>query len=241
MFRILALLPILAVAAHAGNPGRLRLARQTAPATCTAPCQTLTTSLSSASSGGFAAICNNDILNEYGSCYGCQVKSGELPQIAGQQIIDTFTNNCNAAGHPLGSLTVAADGSTTSGSSGAASVSDAVSAPTASGAASGPAASGAASGAATDAASGPAASGAAGGAASGAAGAATGAAGGATSGAAGPVASGSSPVPTSGSSAGSPAGGSTSTTPQTGGALKTSASTLVAASALVFLSFGLVL
>ncbi|KAJ7736141.1 hypothetical protein B0H16DRAFT_1574575 [Mycena metata] len=158
MFRIFALLPILAVAAHAGNP--VNLARQTTADTCVAPCQTLSTALSSAANGGLAAICNNDILNDYGSCYGCQVKSGELPQLGGQQILDAYTTGCTNSGHSVGSLTVAADGSTTGGSSGGA------------------------------------------------------------------------------SNASPSAGGNTA---KTGGALKTSASTLVAASALVFVSFSMVL
>ncbi|KAJ7021016.1 hypothetical protein C8F04DRAFT_1274257 [Mycena alexandri] len=177
MFRILALLPILAVAAHTGNPGRFNLARQTTAADCTAPCQTLSNSLSSAATGGLAAICTNDILNNYGACYGCQVKSAGLPQVGAQQVIDAYTKNCDDTGHSISSLTIAADGSTTGGAAGGAA----------------------------------------------------------------PAASGSSPAPTGASSASSPTGGNPSTAGKTGGALRTSASTLVAASALVFLSFGMVL
>ncbi|KAJ7429321.1 hypothetical protein B0H11DRAFT_1126638 [Mycena galericulata] len=70
-------------------------------------------------------------MNDYGACYGCEVQVNGLTQADAQQTVDDFASGCQTAGHPVASITINADGSTSGGGA----------APTASGAS--PAASGA--------------------------------------------------------------------------------------------------
>ncbi|KAF7332908.1 hypothetical protein MVEN_02396300 [Mycena venus] len=132
MFRFIALLPILSVAAHTGNS--FRLARQTTAADCTTPCKALTDSLPTGQdAGNLASICTNTIASNYQACYSCEVKTSAIPQQSAQQTIDAYVNGCKAGGHPVNSITISGDGNASAPGGG--------SAPAASGAA--PAASGA--------------------------------------------------------------------------------------------------
>jgi len=135
MFRVLALLPILSVAAHTVNSLRLNVVRQDPVADCSTPCTALTDSIS-ASGTGVGAICNNNVLNNYVGCYDCEVKIGGMTQQAAQQTVDSYVSGCKAGGHPVNDATISADGSA-SGASGSSNSSS----PAASGAA--PASSGA--------------------------------------------------------------------------------------------------
>ncbi|KAJ6549583.1 hypothetical protein DFH09DRAFT_615546 [Mycena vulgaris] len=100
-FALIALLPILAVAAQTAQPGHL--ARQTpSAADCATPCTALSDSVSAAGggTGGLAALCTDTITTNYANCYGCQVKSAGLAQTDAQQAIDAYAQGCKAGGTP---------------------------------------------------------------------------------------------------------------------------------------------
>ncbi|KAJ6471266.1 hypothetical protein C8R47DRAFT_1147632 [Mycena vitilis] len=118
MFQIFALLSVLSVAAHTVvNAGQPHVVRQndTAAGDCTTPCQALTDSLSAGNGGGLGALCTNTIANNYGACYSCEVKSSVMTQAEAQKTIDDYMTGCKAGGHPVNSITISADGSTTGG------------------------------------------------------------------------------------------------------------------------------
>ncbi|KAF8183322.1 hypothetical protein K438DRAFT_1975184 [Mycena galopus ATCC 62051] len=107
---LLALLPVLSVAAQTGNSRRLRVARQTSAADCTTPCEAITNAVSS-SADTLAGACTNDVASDYVQCYNCEVSVGALTQQAAQQVVDAYTQGCSAAGHAVNSITVTASGS----------------------------------------------------------------------------------------------------------------------------------
>ncbi|KAJ7218627.1 hypothetical protein GGX14DRAFT_560976 [Mycena pura] len=111
MFRFIALLSILSVAAHTVS-GSL-LVRQ---ADCATSCEALGTS-SQAAGGDLSKLCTQDIVNQYAACYSCEVKSGDLTQSDAQDIINTYAQGCSAAGHAVSSVTIASDGTVSGGSS----------------------------------------------------------------------------------------------------------------------------
>ncbi|KAJ7453251.1 hypothetical protein B0H11DRAFT_1926991 [Mycena galericulata] len=117
MFHTLAVFSLLAVAAQAAVP---HFARQT---DCTTPCTTLSNALSAAGTSAegstgtaaLASLCTSTIMNDYGACYGCEVQINATPQADAQQVIDDFASGCQADGHPVASVTINADGSTSGG------------------------------------------------------------------------------------------------------------------------------
>ncbi|KAJ7656105.1 hypothetical protein DFH06DRAFT_1132585 [Mycena polygramma] len=117
MFQIFALVSVLSVAAHTVNAGQLHVVRQndTAADDCSTPCQALSDSLSAGNAGGLGAICTNTIANNYAACYGCEVKGSGMTQADAQQTIDGYITGCKAGGHPVNSITISADGSTSGG------------------------------------------------------------------------------------------------------------------------------
>ncbi|KAJ7676183.1 hypothetical protein B0H17DRAFT_1140048 [Mycena rosella] len=112
MLFILALLPILSVAARTGL-----LQRQDDAADCAAPCQALSDAVS-ANAGTSANLCTSTIVGDYAACYNCEVKNNGLAQSDAQQIIDSYVAGCKAEGHAVDGVSIggAAPGApTTSG------------------------------------------------------------------------------------------------------------------------------
>ncbi|KAJ6612259.1 hypothetical protein B0H10DRAFT_304585 [Mycena sp. CBHHK59/15] len=114
MLFLIALLPILSSVAAQSGPRLNGVARQTQDSGCEDECNALTSAVSGQT--GAAAICTQDVVNDYGSCYSCLVKDGSMTQQAAQQTVDGFVLGCKTGGHALTDITISADGSSSAGS-----------------------------------------------------------------------------------------------------------------------------
>ncbi|KAJ7119912.1 hypothetical protein C8R43DRAFT_84342 [Mycena crocata] len=113
MFRILVLLPILSAVAQQGL-----VARQASISDCTAPCQALADSLNAGNSGDLAAICTNTVVNNYATCYNCEVKFAGMTEDSAQEAVDAYVAGCKAGGSPVNGITVSGAGSAAAGGTG---------------------------------------------------------------------------------------------------------------------------